>query len=99
MTTMCWWLVGILVYLIVGLILKNHTKIGTVQFKDYSIRFVFFYIIPLGGLAFYLISCAVYELIMVASDIIFMNIGGNAIDPNDFFVMPKMPKYPQNTDN
>jgi len=85
-----------LVYLIVGLILKNHTKIGTVQFKNYSTRFVIFYIIPLGGLLFYMVAGIIYFFLMAVSEVIFgIGASDSVMGLNDFFKDPELPKYPR----
>ena len=96
MTTMSWFLVWALIYLVVGIVLKNHTRIGTLQFKDHSTRFIIFYIIPLGGVFFYAISSMVYFLVMVISEIIF---GTYAMGPDSFFKDPQWPEYPKRPSN
>ena len=94
MTTVNRILLGVVVYLVVGIILKNHTRIGTVQFKDHSTRFVFFYILPLGGLAFYVVGIFVYFFIMYASSLVFGQYDTSWIDEGKFFPEPNLPEYP-----
>ncbi len=96
MTDVSWFLVWVLIYLVVGIILKNHTRIGTVQFKDHSTRFIIFYVIPLGGVLFFVISNSIYFIAMVASEIIF---GTHAMGPDSFFKDPQWPEYPKKTNN
>ncbi len=83
-----------MIYLVIGIVLKNHTKIGTVQFKDHDTKFIFFYVIPLGGLAFYLVSNLVYCLIMSVSSLIFLD----SLRRGNFFPLPDLPEYPKDTD-
>ncbi len=100
MTTASWILLGIVIYLIVGIILKNHTRIGTVQFKNYGARFIFLYSIPLGGLLFYWISNCLYIGMMIISCVIFRNAIETREDErvdNGLFPFPKFPKYPKDT--
>lgn len=83
-----WFWFYVAAYLIVGIILKNNTKIGTVQFKEYGTRFVFFYAIPLGGLLFYVVTNLIYILVMFGSTLIF---DIPAIDRGNFFPNPDPP--------
>jgi len=92
MTTMSWFLVWALIYLVVGIVLKNHTRIETVQFKDYSTRFIIFYIIPLGGVLFFVVSNVVYVLTMIISEMIFGNL---AMSSDSFFKDLQWPEYPK----
>ena len=91
MTTMSWFLVWVLVYLVVGIVLKNHTRIGTVQFKDFSTRFIIFYIFPLSGVFIYMLGNAIYYLFMIVSEVIF---GFQATAPGKFFKEPNWTEYP-----
>ncbi len=94
MTTLSWFLVGALIYLFVGVILKLHTRIGTVVFADYGIRFVLFYAIPLGGLFVYMLGTWVYVMMLLIADLFFFNSSPDtAIDCSKLFPEPIFPDF------
>ena len=91
MTNVAWFLLGLVVYLVIGVVLKNHTKIGTVKFKNFSTRFIVFYIFPLAGLVVYVVGMTVYTFMMAVAELVF---DSDSAGPGGLFPEPPGPKYP-----
>lgn len=62
-TTILASLLGIALYLLVGMVLTHHTKLGHKYYHHAPIRLTFFYIIPIMGIVIYLVGLIIIQMV------------------------------------